>query len=82
MVKRNLMILILISTLAMVVVNRVISRQNAQTMKSKKEQISKIRKGEKLKRHMWHGMTMKFHPQALLTMKKQICALEHLCPAT
>jgi len=30
----------------MAVVNRVISRQNAPTMKSKKEQISKMRKEE------------------------------------
>ena len=40
-----------------------------------------MRKGEKLKRHMWHEMIMKFHPQALPMMKKQISALEHLCPS-
>jgi len=64
----------------MAVMNMVISRQNAPTMKSKKEQISKIRKGEKPKKHIWHLMTMKYHTQALLMMKKQISALEHLYP--
>jgi len=81
MVLKNLVILILKNTLVMDVVNMVISRQNAPTVKSKKKQISKTRKGEKLKRLMWHGMTMMFHPQALLMMRKKISALEHLCPA-
>jgi len=75
---KNIVILILTSTFDMAVVNRVISRQNAPTMKSKKEQISKMRKGEKPRRHMWHGMTMKYHSLALLMMKKQTCVLEHL----
>jgi len=41
------MILTLTSTLAMAVVNRVISKQNAPTMKARIEQISKVRKREK-----------------------------------
>jgi len=45
MVLEDPMILILTSTLAMAVVNRVISRQNAPIMKSKKEHISKAKKG-------------------------------------
>jgi len=52
------MILILTSTLAMVVVNNVISKQNAPTMKAKIEQISKVRKGEKPRRHMLHGILL------------------------
>jgi len=64
----------------MALVNRVISRQNAPTMKAKKEQISKMRKGEKPRRHMLHGMTIRYLPLALLMMKKQTCALEHLYP--
>jgi len=67
---KNPMILILTNTPVMAVVNRVISRKNALTVKSKKKQISKMRKGQKLKRLMWHGMKMMFHPQALLMMKK------------
>jgi len=69
-------ILILTNKLAMDVVNRVISRENAPIMKSKRRQTSRKRKREKPRRHMQHGMTMKYHPQALLMMRKQICALK------
>jgi len=43
-------------------------------MKAKIEKISKVRKGEKPRRHMLHGMIMRYPPLALLMMKKQICA--------
>jgi len=46
MVPKNPMILMLTNTLVMAVVNRVISRLNAPTMKSKKKHISGMRKGE------------------------------------
>jgi len=72
------MILTLTSTLAMVVVSMVISKQNAPTMKAKIEQISKMRKGVKPRRHMLHGMTMRYPPLVLLMMKKQTCVLKHL----
>jgi len=64
----------------MVVVNRVISRKNAPTMKANIEQISKTRKGEKLRRHMLHGMTMRYLPLTLLMMNKQTFSIKHLYP--
>jgi len=64
----------------MAVVNRVISKQNALTMKAKIEQISKMRKGEKPRRHMLHEMTMRYLPLVLLMMKKKTYPLEHLYP--
>jgi len=64
----------------MVVVNKVTSKQNTPTMKAKLEQISKMRIGEKPRRHMLHEMTMRYLPLALLGMKKQTCALKPLYP--
>jgi len=52
MSQRNLVNLILICILAMVVVNRVISSLNVQTMKLKKRETSKGRKREKLRKHI------------------------------
>jgi len=47
-------------------------------MKAKIGQISKMRKEEKPRRHMLHGMTMRYLSLTLLMIKKQTCALEHL----
>jgi len=62
------MILILTSALAMTVVNRVISKHNAPTMKARIKKISKVKEGEKPRRHMLHEMIMRCHPLALLMM--------------
>jgi len=52
MVLKNLVNLILTSTLAMAVENKVISRLNVPIMKSKKRHTSRKRKREKLRRPM------------------------------
>jgi len=67
------MILILTSTVVMVVVNTFISKKNAPTMKAMIKQISKVKEGEKPRRHM----IMRYPPLALLMMKKQTYAYKH-----
>jgi len=64
MVQRNLVNSILISILAMDAENKVISRLNVPTMKSKKMETSR-KKREKIKRSTLHGMTMISHLQVL-----------------
>ena len=55
----------------MAVVSRVTSKLSAPIKRARKKLISKVKEEEKPKRHIYHGMIMRYPPLALQKMKKQ-----------